>query len=542
MIVTGPAQSNPAGSKIIHLELCPRTSLSLPQTSAPAAGFAFFFAAWALYGSLIAADRSLHHDLLEAYAWGKEFQLGYNQHPPFWAWLAGLWFLVLPNTNTSFILLSVLNTTIGLAGAWRLIGLFAHGRERNTATLLLLATPFYTFLSYKYNANIIFISLWPWTLYFFVKSLDNMRLGDSVIFSLLAAASMLSKYFAITLLLTCAVSLIFHPNARRYIASPLPYVAAGIFLLLVLPHVIWLVDGSAPPVAYAMYLTGRGWLFSLQNCVRFLAGAGLYHCIVAAIVLFSRHGSRARAEAAHKSLLVTPRDRFLAALVLGPPIFTVIFGLSFQLKISPNMAVGCFPLMPLFLMRLAGPLDLARCYRYSAWTAIAVTIAALLAVPFITAILVQRSNDPVLLEPRKELAAEVTALWRAETGLPLRFVGAATRYANAISFYSSDRPSSLIDLSYAKAPWVKPEKLAAHGLVIACEHEDIFCLAKARKFLAGGWKQRSIEIASSMRGAQAREYSFDVFIVPPREKLKSPRKQPSAAASLPHHGSVFSLP
>ena len=104
--------------------------------------------------------------MLEAYAWGREFQLRYSKHGPFWACVAGAWFSVFPNNNTSFVALEAANATFGVLGAWLLIGCFAQGWARHAATLLLLATPFYTFQAYKYNANTIFISLWPWTLYF----------------------------------------------------------------------------------------------------------------------------------------------------------------------------------------------------------------------------------------------------------------------------------------------------------------------------------------------------------------------------------------
>ena len=483
---------------------------------AVAAALTLFFAVWALYGSITTADKSLHHDVLEAYAWGKEFKLGYNQHPPFWAWIAGAWFELFPTTNASFILLAVLNSTLGLLGAWRLIGLFAQGQERIAATLLLLATPFYTFLSFKYNANIIFLSLWPWTLYFFVKSLDGMRLRDALAFGMFAALSILSKYFAITLLLTCLVSLPFHKSGWKYITSPLPYAAAGVFALLVLPHLIWAISAGAPPVAYAMGLTGKGWLFSIRNCASFLAGVALYHGVILLIALLSRYAPKAEthpAVAPEASL----RRGFLAALVFAPPLITVIFGLSLQLEVSPNMTLGCFPLMPLFLMRLAGPLNEARCLRYAAWSAIAVSAGALFAAPIVTMVLAHRSKDPVLLEPRKELAAKVTELWRAETHTPLRYAGAPTRYANAMSFYSSDHPSSLIDLNYAKARWVTPEKLQQSGLVMACPEKDVFCLAKVEKFLSGSWKQTSITLSSPVGTLRSRDETFAVYIVPPHQ-------------------------
>jgi hypothetical protein len=49
-----------------------------------------------LYGAISAAPAAIHNDMAEAYDWGREFQLGYFQHPPFWAWIAGLWFEVFP--------------------------------------------------------------------------------------------------------------------------------------------------------------------------------------------------------------------------------------------------------------------------------------------------------------------------------------------------------------------------------------------------------------------------------------------------------------
>src|SRR5262249_32563217 len=167
---------------------------SIPQSLATPAAFLFFFGAWAIHAGITGAGKSLHHDVLEAYAWGQEFQLGYHQHGPFWAWIAGVWFLVFPKSNASFVLLDALNATLGLWGSWRLAGLFVTGPVRHAATLLLIATPFYTFLAYKYNANTIFISLWPWTLYFFIKSLDDFRARDALFFGIFSAAALLSKY------------------------------------------------------------------------------------------------------------------------------------------------------------------------------------------------------------------------------------------------------------------------------------------------------------------------------------------------------------
>ena len=57
---------------------------------------AVFVMVWTLYGLISAAPAAIHNDTAEAYVWGREFQLGYAQHPPFWAWIAGLWFEIFP--------------------------------------------------------------------------------------------------------------------------------------------------------------------------------------------------------------------------------------------------------------------------------------------------------------------------------------------------------------------------------------------------------------------------------------------------------------
>ena len=103
---------------------------------------AAFVVVWSLYFVVSEYPSAIHNDMAEAYAWGREFQLGYNQHPPFWAWVCGLWFWVFPRANWAFAVLSMLNAGAGLIGAWALMGRFVDGDRRSAATALLALTPF----------------------------------------------------------------------------------------------------------------------------------------------------------------------------------------------------------------------------------------------------------------------------------------------------------------------------------------------------------------------------------------------------------------
>ena len=230
-----------------------------PPAQTVAVLFMAFVAVWSLYFAIAESQASIHGDMAEAYAWGREFQLGYNQHPPFWAWICGVWFAVFPRAGWAFAILSSLNAAIGLLGSWKLIGGFARGDKRIAATALLLLTPFYTFLSYKYNANSIFLSIWPWTIYFFLRAIDEGGIVDAILFGVGMGLALLSKYYALILGATCFLAALQHPGRARYFRSASPYVSIAVAAALCAPHVGWLLTSGAPPVRYLSRISGRGY-------------------------------------------------------------------------------------------------------------------------------------------------------------------------------------------------------------------------------------------------------------------------------------------
>ena len=268
--------------------------------------FAAFVAVWSAYFTISQAPASVHNDMAEAYVWGQEFQLGYNQHPPFWAWICGAWFSVFPRAGWAFAILSSLNAGIGLLGAWRLIGRFAEGEKRSAATLLLLLTPFYTFLSYKYNANSIFLSIWPWTLYFFLRSIDGRALLDAVLFGLCMGLALLSKYYALILAATCLIAALQHPLRRRYFASASPYVSVGVAAALFAPHLWWLLSSGAPPLRYLSRISGRGFGEVATFAATAFFGALAQNAVVFAVVAIVSRARPGEAMATISALLDEP--------------------------------------------------------------------------------------------------------------------------------------------------------------------------------------------------------------------------------------------
>ncbi len=292
--------------------------------------------------------------------------------------------------------------------------------------------------------------------------------------------------------------------------------AAAVFAALVLPHVIWALKSGAPPASYAMTLTGKGWPATIQYAGRFLLDILVFQAGAGSVVFLAWLMRERGAVIEPVARLPQSRRRFLAVLVLTPPLLTVVLGLAFQLKIVAIMAVGTFPLVPLFLMQFAAPADGRRCFLLAGAVAIGVTGLTVVGAPIASAVMAGKKSGPSFVEPRRELAERVTELWHAETHTPLRYAGAVARYAHAISFYSEDHPSSFVELDFARALWVTPAKLKRYGLLIACVRQDEACLAKAAGLLSGNWKRMSIDIGRKIGTRQTAEVAFEVFIVPPQ--------------------------
>ena len=164
-------------------------------------------------------------DMLEGWAWGQEFQLGYYKHPPLYAWIVGLWFKVFPRVDASYYLLSAINIGAGLLGVWRVSGLLLGKYARLSTVSLLMFAPSYQYPATNFNANTILLSLWPWAAYFFVNPFRQTvgRTGPSS--ESFGGCALLSKYSSILFLASCFLAALLHPRRRDYFRSAAPYCA-----------------------------------------------------------------------------------------------------------------------------------------------------------------------------------------------------------------------------------------------------------------------------------------------------------------------------
>ncbi len=479
-----------------------------------------FTACLAIGYAVVLSSGPLHYDMTEAYSWGREFQLGYHQHPPFWAWVSGLWFLALPRTTWAFGLLSAINAGLGLFGAWLAIGAFATGPKRIAATALLALAPCYSIAAYKYNANIIFISIWPFLAYFFIKAIDTNRLQYSLLFGAMAAVALLSKYFAVLPLASCGIAAAAHPRARAYFHSYSPYLSAAVAAALCLPHVIWLVSHQAPPVYYFLAQTGDSWMHWMRYPADALFGILKVMIAPAAVIVYFARGAAQGPLMNLRRRWADPRFRVFAAIAIGPIALALIAAIAFRIRIVDEMLVGFFPFLPLLLIEVAGPLRIDRLASAAQKLARAAAAAfVLLSAPF--AIAATYFGAYANCPPYTEAVDEALRLWREQAEAPLVYVAGEHIVEFEAAFRSPDRPHSFTNFGFDYSPWVSSVGIAESGLLAICRASEAQCLAATAFWTTPNAKQTRVEARHAAWGHVGPLETFVITVIPPA-KRKTP--------------------
>ena len=481
---------------------------------------------WWAYWAISESATSLHPDMTEAYVWGQEFQLGYWKHPPFWAWVCGAWFLVFPRSGVTFALLSATNATIGLWGVWRLVGLFARGEKRVAATALFLLTPFPTFWAYKYNANSIFLSVWPWTLFFFVRAYERRRLVDSLGLGAMVAAALLCKYYALILCVTIGLAALSRPERNAYFRSPSPYVSAAVAALLILPYLSWLRVNHAPPLGYLGSVSGLGTITTLYNIQKVFFGTLVELSVPAAIVLYYGRDRLRDLPRRARARWADPTYRFLTILNFAPLGLTLAVGLAIQVKLDNYMLAGAWVLAPLWMIETIEPSASQSLARAATGLAAALSLGALAVSP-LTPLYYTFTSDPGgdrrlsqsdlgYREPRQELAEAATQFWRSSTGLPLKYVAGSPRYSDGVAFYGPERASDFAQFDLYRSRWVTREKIARDGLLAVCVASDDDCLAETQRWSVAGARTTTMQVSRRIFGQTKSAESFVVTAIPPQ--------------------------
>jgi hypothetical protein len=302
---------------------------------------------------------NLNHDMLENYAWGQTFEWGSFKHPPLFSWVTRWWFMVWPTTPMAYYILSYLNNALALLGIVLLSKQFMPDKtdpQRFWVLVLffcLLSYP-YSLYAVKFNADTILFSLWPWTTFAFFASLEAKsslkRSLWTLLLALLAAASMLSKYFSAVLLFALFIISFAEPRYRSWYKTAYPYACLAFLLLLLAPHILWEIRMDFPFRTYtSRYLDTLPQNNLILKILNFLL-SGIYYFLLSWIGWFflRTKGVRVSVQALHLDIQL----RVLGYLCFIPVVTVILSALIFNIQLMERWATPLWFALPILMAHL----------------------------------------------------------------------------------------------------------------------------------------------------------------------------------------------
>ena len=213
---------------------------------------------WTLIPSL--TNHNLPLDTIEALAWGSNLDWGFNKHPTMSAFFTEVFFKIFGAQDWAFYLLSQIFVLIAFYFVFKLsFEVLGNIKLSLISVLLLESIYFYNFTTPEFNVNVCQLPFWSLVVYFTWKIYETkeIKFSDCFFIGLFAAIGFLSKYLFIYLLLAIIFLFthsIFVKKIKKFDFKYL--ITIEVFLVLLVPHLIWLFNNDFITVNYGLKRTG----------------------------------------------------------------------------------------------------------------------------------------------------------------------------------------------------------------------------------------------------------------------------------------------
>ena len=397
-------------------------------------------------------------DLIEALVYGREWQLGYDKLPPLPWWMVEATYRLL-GPDLFYYALSQIAVLTAFVLVWSMARRLIGSAGALLAVLMLDGMHYFNFTAPKFNHDVVQLPFWALAGVCYWAALKEGRLRHWLLLGFALGMALWSKYFVVMLAAPLALFVLIDRDARRALATPGPYVAAAVALLVTAPHVIWLVQNDFLPYGYAdvraVHFHGPAdyLVKPLEFLLSQLAFLGPTLLIAAP---FLRRDMRVPKAAEH-------------------PVYAKTFD-AFDLRIVTVLAWG--PVAVLIASSLVAGRDIIVIWGYPLWLFLTLWRSTFLwgatfvgyVAAFVIAYAVRphfRDGDDVAVTfPGERLGVEISNRYRAMTGRPLAYVVSTMWLGGNIGHYAPEHPRVLIDGRPQRAPWIDLGDLHAKGAVV----------------------------------------------------------------------------
>ena len=213
---------------------------------------------WTLIPSL--TNQNLPLDTIEALAWGSNLDWGFNKHPPMSAFFPEVFFQIFGSQDWAYYLLSQIFVLTSFYYVFKFSKEFFNNNLLGLISVLLIESIyFYNFTSPEFNVNVCQLPFWSLTVYFSwrIYNSKEIKFNDCFLIGLFAALGFLSKYLFVYLLVSIDllfIYLIFVKKDKKFDFKYL--ITVEVFLIVLVPHLIWLNNNEFITVTYGLARTG----------------------------------------------------------------------------------------------------------------------------------------------------------------------------------------------------------------------------------------------------------------------------------------------
>ena len=213
---------------------------------------------WTLAQSL--TNQNLPLDTIEHLAWGSNLEWGFNKHPPMVAFVVEVFYRIFGSQDWAYYLLSQIFVCISFIYVFKLgIEILDNSLLSLISVLLLESIYFYNFTTPEFNVNVCQLPFWSIAVYYSWKIFNQNKINvlDCILLGLFGAIGFLSKYLFIYLLFSIVLLFVYFILYKKIKNFDFKYlISIEVFIVLLVPHLIWLIDNDYTTLRYGLKRTG----------------------------------------------------------------------------------------------------------------------------------------------------------------------------------------------------------------------------------------------------------------------------------------------
>ncbi|HEX3429954.1 MAG TPA: glycosyltransferase family 39 protein [Rhizomicrobium sp.] len=393
--------------------------------------------------------------------WGHEWQWGYYKHPPLPSWTVEAFFDAFGDLGP--FLLSQICIVMTYVFVFLLGCEMMPMRWAAAGTLLLTGVYYFSVPTPEFNHNIAQMPAWAAACFCYFEAWKTDRTRWWLGLGVVAGLGLLTKYSTALLLFVMLAHFVFTRGLKDGLRSSGPWIAAGICLVVISEHVLWLARSGFPSFHYAAerarVASGLGgWILAP---VKFLSAQAID--VLPAVGIAWIAGLRP----APGTLQHNEKLGFLLWMTLGPPIAVALGSLATGMAARDMWGAPMWNLTGLIIV-----LSAAGNWKRASGKWLGAGAAALFAIGlggFVVAnvLVPELENRPSRIQwPDRSIARASATVWRQQVQRPLRIVAGDGWLGGLVAMRSVPRPSVWIDANYRKAPWITPEAVKRDGALL----------------------------------------------------------------------------